>query len=178
MEKVDTCSIIFRNNLPLQNSCLSQIEEKFAAQDEKFLEWFEQRKKDPSREKQIAKIAKTLGRIGLELRADQRAIITAGLQRYQGSPLDRHQTWGRWEARFLELLRARSQASFETSVSQHIALYQDQMRRRFPQRDLANQRNTAAMFVEILQSLDTPQKKKVISRLRQTSGTLRSMAKS
>ena len=161
----------------LTDKQVNQVAERFSDQDARFMEWYEQRKQDPGRKKQLATIVKNLRRIGIQLRQEQQDIIASGLLRYQGTPLERHEVWGQWEEAFIELLRLRQQADFAVMMNSHLAVYQDQMKLAYPDREHHNRQNTVKTVLAVMASLDSWQQAKLIKRLRQASTTLRYIAK-
>jgi hypothetical protein len=86
--------------------------------------------------------------------------------------MQRHKVFNQWQSEFVQLLRKRRQQGFVQEVSEHIAVYQDQVKLNDPQQYLHNQQTSAQIIAAVVESLNPKQKKKLNSRIRQTRNTL------
>ena len=160
----------------LSDRQVQQIAAHFAKKDEEFQEWYRERQEEGSDEERVNRIAKNVGRFGIQLNEMQKGIIADALDRIESDPLDRHALWNRWEAGFVEILARRDQPGFEDEVTSHLAVYQDQMRLHRPQVYQKNQQVIARMISDIVQSLDPRQRAKLINRLNQAGNSLGKVA--
>ncbi len=163
-------SASFLKNLSDQQ--VRQIADRFAEQDKEYFEWLEQRKQEGRKDRRVKNIVKNMGRFGLHLNAVQQQIIAEGLERYEGSPMDRFTVWSRWESDFVKLLERRREAEFESWVNAHLDVYQHQMRLTYPERERRNRENSARIIYQVVQNFDQQQKQAFTSKLAQARQTL------
>lgn len=156
----------------LEDRQVAQVAEHFSRQDEEFLEWMEKRKSERGSEKRLNSIVKNTRRFGIKLNDEQQRIISQGLTQYDNDPMERHLLWSRWEQQLIEILEDRKRPEFEVKLTEHLRIYQDQMRIHNPQRDLHNRRVSAQMILDVVQNLDPQQKQTLLSQLEQTKKIL------
>ncbi len=156
----------------LEDRQVVQVAEHFSRQDEEFLEWMEKRKGEGGNEKRLKSIVKNTRRFGITLNDEQKHIISQGLTQYDNDPMERHLLWNRWEKQLIEILEDRKQPEFDVKLTQHLRIYQDQMRIHNPQRDLHNRKVSAQMILDVVQNLDPQQKQVLLSQLEQTKKIL------
>jgi len=162
----------------LEDRQVAQVAEHFSRQDEEFLEWMEKRKSERGSEKRLNSIVKNTRRFGIKLNDEQQRIISQGLTQYDNDPMERHLLWSRWEQQLIEILVDRKRPEFEVKLTEHLRIYQDQMRIHNPQRDLHNRRVSAQMILDVVQNLDPQQKQTLLSQLEQTKKILRRISSS
>lgn len=167
-------SAVFLKNL--SDRQVEQIAGHFAEQDKEFFEWFEQRQKQDQTSRRVKSIVKGMSRLGIDLNQQQQDIIREGLDKYEGSPLERFEVWSKWESEFVRLLNNREQVSFEQQVNLHISLYQKQMRIAYPDRQRRNRENSAAIIRKVIENFDPGQKRIFVNKLKQTKQTLLAMS--
>lgn len=119
-----------------------------------------------------SRVVKNIRRLGIRLTADQSEIIDSGLRRYRWQPAERRRLWRRWEREFLDMLQDRDSAGFVQDVAKHLGRYQKLARVAHPETDAWNQRNTARIIHDVLQSLDSEQLSRLVRRLDDTRNTL------
>lgn len=156
----------------LEDRQVVQVAEHFSRQDEEFLEWMEKRKSEGGNEKRLKSIVKNTRRFGITLNDEQKRIISQGLTQYDNDPMERHLLWNRWEQQLIEILEDRKRPEFDVKLTEHLQIYQDQMRIHNPQRDLHNRKVSAQMILDVVQNLDPQQKKVLLSQLEQTKKIL------
>ena len=120
----------------------------------------------------LDRVVRTVGRAGIKLNPEQRAIVARGLERYRWQPERRRAQWRQWERAFLALLQNRHRPGSSDQIKQHLATYHEVPRNADPHNDAWNQRNSARIVYEILRSLDSSQKRLLVKRLGETRRVL------
>jgi hypothetical protein len=156
----------------LEDRQVAQVAEHFSRQNEKFLEWMVKRKSERGNEKRLNSIVKNTRRFGITLNDEQQRIISQGLTQYDNDPMERHLLWNHWEQQLIEILEERERPEFEVKLTEHLRLYQDQMRIHNPESDLHNRKVSAQIILDVVQNLDPKQKQILLAQLEQTKKIL------